>query len=237
MPRKLHIANAAGRDATVAMDTVRPPPPPPKGLAGGTPVRFVRWLAGTVPLEAIEPGEGRTVGQALVDGDPEWDLERAGREVGPTDRVYLTAQGDVLYASPRIVEVILDRHGEERERRDPQEVPANVTAELPVRWTGLTIPVAEAVRRFAFSRTLQVRHVDGLTYDYLHAMATQLAESGALVRVGAGPRGRAPLVFQHNGSPWQGFLEGRVDGERYQLLLHLSHLELRRPDPPSEVIA
>jgi len=32
-----------------------------------------------------------------------------------------------------------------------------------------------------------------------------------------------------NGSPYRGFLEGRVDGERYILLLHLSNMELKMP--------
>ena len=42
-------------------------------------------------------------------------------------------------------------------------------------------------------------------------------------------KGRDPLVFYTNGSPFRAFLEGRVDGERYQLLLHLSNMELKRP--------
>ena len=40
---------------------------------------------------------------------------------------------------------------------------------------------AAAVRRFAFRRTLQVNHVDGLTYDYLFGMAKTLADTGELV--------------------------------------------------------
>jgi hypothetical protein len=37
------------------------------------------------------------------------------------------------------------------------------------------------------------------------------------------------LIFHSNGSPYRGFLDGRVDGEKYQLLLRLSNLELKRP--------
>ena len=44
-----------------------------------------------------------------------------------------------------------------------------------------------------------------------------------------GSKGRDPLIFQENGSPYRGFLEGRVDGQKYKLLLHLSNLELRAP--------
>lgn len=90
------------------------------------------------------------------------------------------------------------------------------------------MPIRDAVRRFAFARTIQLRHVDGLTYDFLAGMAQELAKDQVLVRLGAGANGRAPLIFQLNGSPYQGFLSGRVDGEKYQLLLHLSNLELKR---------
>ena len=48
-----------------------------------------------------------------------------------------------------------------------------------------------------------------------------------MARLGAGPKGRDPLIFQENGARYQAFLEGRIDGPRYKLLLHLSNLELR----------
>jgi hypothetical protein len=34
--------------------------------------------------------------------------------------------------------------------------------------------------------------------------------------------------MQTNGIPYRGFLEGRIDGEKYQLLLYLSNMELKR---------
>ena len=37
--------------------------------------------------------------------------------------------------------------------------------------TGKKIPKAQAVTKFVFKRSLQVRHVDGLTFDYLYAIA------------------------------------------------------------------
>ena len=88
--------------------------------------------------------------------------------------------------------------------------------------------------RRVFSRTIQIAHSDGLTYDYLYGIASELAESGEMVLMGGGPKGKDPLVFQTNGTPYRGFLEGRVDGKRYQLLLHLSNMELKRPAPAEE---
>ena len=75
---------------------------------------------------------------------------------------------------------------------------------------------------------MQLWHSDGLTYDFLHGLAKELDEANELVLLGAGDSGREPIVFQMNGLPWRGFLEGRVDGPKYQLLLRLSNLELKK---------
>lgn len=229
--RKLHLSNAEGRDATVLFAPLKTDKPPNKGLPGGAEVRFRRYLSsGEKGLHAaLQAKLGDDYGQALVDGDPEIDRELVGRELGATNVVQLSASGEVLYAAPQVVEVLLGPDGEEKERRPPLDTPANVNDELPIRWTGKQMPRGEVVRRFLLSRSMQVQHVDGLSYDYLYAMAKQLHEADAMVLVGAGAKGRDPLVFQVNGSPYRGFLEGRIDGERYLLLLHLSNMELKRP--------
>ena len=60
-------------------------------------------------------------------------------------------------------------------------------------------------------------------------MTTRKALLGAalLMLLGAGPKGADPLVFQEEGRPYRAFLEGRVRGEEYLLLMHLSNLELK----------
>jgi hypothetical protein len=45
--------------------------------------------------------------------------------------------------------------------------------------------------------------------------------------LGAGLKGNEPLIFQDNGKPYRAFLEGRIEGEGYLLLMHLSNLELK----------
>ena len=140
----------------------------------------------------------------------------------------LDPDGQVLYAAGE-VEVVCDRHGVEVERRLPSDTPANVDGDLPLVWTGRMVSRADAARRFGFSRNYQLRHVDGLTYDFLFAMAAELDQADFLVLVGAGPQGGGPVILERNGLPYRGFIEGRVDGERYLLALHLSHLELTVP--------
>jgi len=84
------------------------------------------------------------------------------------------------------------------------------------------------IRRFAFVRKLQLRHVNGLTFDFLYEIAETLQKEGKLMYVGAGKKAQQPLIFQTNGTPFRGFLEGRVDGDGYRLVLHLSNLEIKR---------
>ena len=230
--RKLHLTNSAGRNATVAYAPLRPPRAPRLGVPG-RPVTFLRYLA-TTP-EGLHEGMverfGEDYAQELIDGDPEVDLEQIGRVIGDTRQVYLSAKGEVLHAAPKIVEIIFDPDGRERERREPEDVEANVNELTPVLWTGRKMKKRDALRKFVFGRTVQITHVDGLSYDYLHGIAKELADGDEMVLVGSGEKGRGPLIFQVNGTPWRGFLEGRVDGPRYMLLLHLSNMELKAPAP------
>ena len=80
-----------------------------------------------------------------------------------------------------------------------------------------------------FQRSLQLRHVDGVTFDFLYTMAKELADADVMVLLGAGQSGKEPRVMQINGTPYRWFLEGRSNGESYLLLLHLSNMELKLP--------
>jgi hypothetical protein len=60
-------------------------------------------------------------------------------------------------------------------------------------------------------------------------MAKELGESRSVMLLGTGEKGTGPLVFQANGRPYRGFLEGQVQGTSYRLTLLLSDMELKRP--------
>ena len=138
MIRKIHLSNAASRDATVAFTGLRPAAPPRPGLPGKD-IRFVRYLATSEAgrHEALQARYGEDYAQALVDADPEVDVDQVGRRIGRTDTVYLSAGGDVLYAPPSVVEILLGPDGAEKERRSPDDREANINDEaIPLRWTG-----------------------------------------------------------------------------------------------------
>jgi len=233
MPRLITIADAKKRDAQIQLDS------PSR-------VDAVRWVARTdgAPLhlerlikttdrcsyEALlaKAGSPEALAKAMIEGDPEIELEQVGRRLGHATRVHVGPGGQILYAA-RVLQVVKAPDGTEKSRGDFVDVEATVGEELPpIVWTGRLMPATDVVRRFAFVRKVQLRHVNGLTFDFLFEMARSLHEEKKMLLVGAGPKGQAPLIFQTNGTPFRGFLEGRVDGEGYRLVLHLSNLELKR---------
>ena len=100
---------------------------------------------------------------------------------------------------------------------------AGPSSELPI----LMALCAVALRMFVFTKKYQVKHVNGLTYDFLYDMAKQLAEKNAMMLIGSGLKGVGPIVLSDGGTNYRAFLEGRIDGEKYCLILHLTNLELK----------
>jgi len=231
--RKIRLADHRGREATVVLVPRCRPPEPTYTDISGAPVRFARLVKSTADnghdklLSRF--GDPESLSRALIDGDPEINLEAAGREAGPCDRVHVGADGKPLY-SARMIEVIHDREGNEIARREPVEVPANLVPDAPPRWSGKLIAKSEAVRRYAFTRAYQVRHTNSLEYDFLFGLARHLEERDALALMGSGPKGAGPLILERNGTPMKGFLEGRTKGDSYLLVLHLAAFELKPPE-------
>jgi hypothetical protein len=64
-------------------------------------------------------------------------------------------------------------------------------------------------------------------------MAKELEDTLSLMLLGAGPKGSQPLVLTRGGQQFRGFLEGRTQGDKYCLILHLSNMELKAaPEQP-----
>jgi hypothetical protein len=230
MTNSIHIANAKGRDATVGLLHIKALEGPKMGLPNERMI-FQRYLAATESTahDALTKQFGENYAQHLLDGDPEVDMESVGLRIEHTQTVYLDGDQSLLYVEPQFIDLLLNPDGTEKERRTPIEVDMNVAAEVPVRFSGRLVPVQDAVRRFAFKRKLQLHHVDGLTFDFLYEIARDLESQNALMVIGAGDKGTQPLIFQANGKPYRGFLEGKTKDKSYQLILHLSEMELKKP--------
>jgi hypothetical protein len=226
--RTINIANAAKRDAQVGFEA------PPKrervfqALLDGQRPANVRYVKATTTAAALQREFGglEALGQAMIDGDPEIDLETVGKLIESPLRLYVTAEGEIAYRV-RLQQVVYNPDGTERERRELSRTPANVSVEVPIGWSKRSISKADAIRRFVFSRSYQLTHTNGLTFDFLYQMAEELQRDQVMRLVGSGPNGSGPLVLTTGGEPYRGFLEGRTDGQRYALILHLSNQELK----------
>jgi hypothetical protein len=161
-----------------------------------------------------------------MEGDPEIDIELIGKRLTDTKKLYLDQNGKIAYRV-NMVQVLKDPQGGEKERRDLSRAMSNVTGESIVQWTGRKFPKSDTIRKFVFQRKLQLKHVSGLTYDFLYDMAKSLHETKSLMFIGGGGKGNEPLILTQGGEPYRGFLEGRIDGDKYCLILHLTNMEVK----------
>jgi hypothetical protein len=233
--REINICNSAGRDAVVATQSVRSPLKVRWVDEEGRQAGSVRVLKSSVDRDGdalrARYGEWSQVGEAMLAGDPEIDLESAGRFMRETSRVYIDPDRQIVH-KVQFWEIVRNPDGSQRERRPRKLLEPNIAGEVPLRWSGVFIKKEEACRRFVFSGKVQLQHVNGLTYDFLYAMARELEQRDSLMLLGAGAKSNQPLILRRGGSPYRGFLEGRTQGDRYCLLLHFSNLELKAPTGP-----
>lgn len=174
--------------------------------------------------------------EELIKGDPELTLARAGEVleaeslsaafIDPTD----TARAPV--ANFVQMDIVFDATGQEKERRPHLTRKANIADIYPIK-IGKRMPLNQALTQFVFKQTCQLIHEDGVTMDFLFAIAKDLHEKQEVALLGAGPKGNQPLVVRDKGNPYRGFLYGEIGSgaqkEEYKLLLLLSDQELKRP--------
>lgn len=226
----INISDERGRDAVVKAESIRE----------RTDIRFIgprgqavyprRLLKSTVEngYDALieDHIDDEALVAAMLSGDPEVDIEQVGQTLWGMSRVYVNPKEELVFRIKQ-TEIVRNTDRSVREERPRRALEANIDTDIPLTWTGATIPKSEAVRRFVFGTKLQIVHVNGLTFDFLYDMAKELHDAKALMVLGAGPNGKAPLVFRRGSTPYRAFLEGRIQGDSYVLLLHLSNLEMK----------
>lgn len=230
----INIANSKGRDAVVGSNAVQRPLKVRWLDEQGRQVQNARIIKGHAAhdLRALEAQAGgrEQIAAALVAGDPEVDIETYGSILRDTSRVYVDPDGKIVHRVKQF-EILRNPDGSERERRPRKVAHPNCAEETPLKWSGKLMKKAEVYNKFVFASKRQIVHVNGLTYDFLYGMAKELEESQSLMLLGAGPKGNQPLVLTKGGQQYRGFLEGRTDGDKYCLILHLSNMELKAAAP------
>ncbi|MGI9474171.1 MAG: hypothetical protein ACR2NZ_21705 [Rubripirellula sp.] len=234
---EINLSNSAGRDAVVTTESVSKSQQIRWLDSQSRQSRSVRIIKSTTEfdIDALveKHGDLDSVATALVQGDPEIDFENSGRFLTDTSRVYVDQHRGIV-RNVRFLEVVKNADGTVRQERPRRLADTNISTDTPLRWSGFYIPKEEAVRKFVFSGKAQLHHVNGLTFDFLYGMAKELDERGCLMLLGAGSKSNQPLILRRGGTPYRGFLEGRIEGDKYCLLLHFSNLELKVPEPEDD---
>lgn len=235
--RGIHIANDKRRDAEVAFESQTVRSNVRTVLKNGKDKQNVRVLKSTVDMDeealAKQFGSWDEVAQALIDADPELDTEIIGKKLNHTRRLWVGNDDKIAYRV-NLFRTVFNPDGSERERQDINKLPGNVNKEFPLKWTGRMFPRKNIIRRFVFTRSYQLRHINGATFDFLYAMAEELHQKDSLVMLGGGKKGNEPILLSRGGQPYRGFLEGRIQEDRYMLILHLTDIELKAPEDDEE---
>jgi hypothetical protein len=228
----INISNSNNRDAVVAFENVvakREVRYTDKKGGSTSNVRVLKAHAeNELPIIQKKNKTLDKVAKLLIKYDPEIDLEKVGMFLTDTSKVYVSQAG-ILHLVDEY-ELIYKTDGDLATRRPKEKKPQNVNSDIPVRWTGKFIKKDDAIGRFVFTMTKQLVHINGLTFDFLYKMAEDLAKKDCLLLLRAGENGDEPVVLNRGGKQYNAFLEGRVKGQSYCLLLHLSNMELKRPE-------
>lgn len=229
--RTLYITDQNKRDSPVAFESTAGSSSVNFVLSCGDLVRAVKVIKNTLNshLPALKE-KALTTGKKLVDllieGDPEIDFDYMGKISSKTKTIYLHEEGKISY-NLRFKERIFEPTGAEKECRPYDRPCSNMGKDQPLVWTGKFVPIAKAVQLFAFVKVYQVRHTNGLTFDFLYEVASLLEKKRSLMLMGAGTRGRDPLRLTRGSLPYRAFLMGYTQGESYRLSMHLTNLELK----------
>ena len=144
--------------------------------------------------------------------------------VGKTDK-YLPSNFKPVF-NVVVTEQIVDTKGELVEERKPNYLNSNINESSIVKWTNKYIPKSKLYNKVVLRSKYQIKHVNGLTFDFLFKIAKDLHTKHSFMMVGGG-KGDEPLVLYDGGKPFRGFLEGRIKEDSYCLILHLSDQEFK----------
>lgn len=229
--RKINLANAKKRDAILGFEAKPTRPKVKQVLKDGSEKKNVKILKSTLETDISELSKTFTdledLSQEIIKSEIECDIETTGLMLGATKKIYAGKNNKPVF-NVKLIEVVKDNKGEEKSRKPLEQKESNVANDsLPISWSGKLMPKAMAIKKFVFAKHYQIRHVNGLTYDFLFDMAKELHDKNALMFVGGGQKGNEPLILTTGGTPYRGFLEGRVKDDTYCLILHLTNLELK----------
>lgn len=182
-------------------------------------------LESLIGKESPSQEEYNKFSERLLEKDTEIDFELFGMFINKTDRIYTNKNNEPVF-NIKVVQKINDPNGNLIKEQKPIYLQSNINEENIVKWTGKFIPKVKLYNKVILSSKYQIKHVNGLTFDFLFNIAKLLHEKESFMIMGGG-KGDEPLVFNDGGKPYRSFLEGRIKDKSYCLILHLSNQELK----------
>ena len=205
MSRYIKLANQKNRDAEVTFKSLNPKPKIKMVLENGEKVVNKRVVKSTSEksLESLflkydeKPQEGldfqkqlaAKLSEDLINSDPELDINLHGKIISEVSRVYINEDQKPVFRVKK-VEKIFSPKAELKEEREPKYNESNIADEGTVSWTGKMMPKSKVYNKLVFNRKYQIRHINGLTYDFLFEMAKELSDKESLMMLGAGKSGK-----------------------------------------------
>jgi hypothetical protein len=218
--KEIHIATEDGKNAKVLLATLK---------SQKKKVRKITDTGEELHQEKIRKGITNPSPDTatIINGDSHLDLNSIGIPVYGTTAYHKPGSREVE-GQFKVVEVVLNPDGTEKERRPYVQRKCNINDAFPVK-IRKRMPAAQAFQSFVFSRQYLLVHDDGLKYEYLFNLAKSLADKKEVALLGAGPKANERLICRNGEAPYHGFLYGEVAGDKYKLYLLLARQELKLP--------
>ena len=88
------------------------------------------------------------------------------------------------------------------------------------------MPKKKLFNKVVLASKYQLKHINGLTFDFLFKIAKDLHEKDSFMMLGGG-KGNEPIIINDGGKSYRAFLEGRIKDKSYILIMHLSNQEYK----------
>lgn len=218
-----HLATETGTNARVPIGRTQGRIKPVTTTAAGEEVDTQSIHRGDVPGYSCANPEN------LIQGDPEIDMQRAGKILRGATRGFRFPNGVELVGDFHKMVTSYDAAGNEKGKAQLTRKNANVNENVPVRMKKRT-KLKEAFSKFVFHNHYVLRHDDGVQFDFLQTIAKDLWDNQEIAALGTGAKGNGPLIFIEGGSGYKGYLYGECQGDKYKLLVLLTRMELKLPE-------
>ena len=114
--------------------------------------RFINDTEGYNPQNLLALHEDRDeLAEELIKGDPEIDMEKAGRLIDYASQVWIANNGKVLY-SAKLMDIVYTPEGDVKSTEEFKDQEPTVMEDIALPWTGKLMPISTVLSKFVLLR-------------------------------------------------------------------------------------